>query len=103
MMYRCTECGHLFEEGEQSTWNENRGEFWGYPCSESVSGCPICKGDYEEVKPCLVCGSYNHEAKEQFCDECKKSVKKRFSDFVSSNFTKEERELLNELYDGEWI
>ena len=42
------------------------------------------------LKPCKICGSFNHEAKEAFCDECKKSVKKRFSDFVSSNFTKDE-------------
>ena len=24
-MYRCTECGNLFEEGEQATWEERHG------------------------------------------------------------------------------
>lgn len=102
-MYRCLECGHLFEEGEQATWKEDRGEFWGSPCSESVSGCPICKGDYEEIKPCVICGSYNHNIEDEFCDECKLTVKKRFENLMEMKFTKKERELLNELYDGERI
>ena len=63
----------------------------------------VCFSSFEEVKPCKVCGGYNHEGLESFCDECKKTVKKRFSDFVVANFNKEERELLNELYDGEQI
>ncbi len=102
-MYRCLECGNLFEEGEQATWTEDRGEFWGSPCSENMSGCPLCKGDYEEVKPCKICGSYDHDFGEDYCDACKKDVKKRFSAFIEKEFTKEERDLLNELYDGERI
>ena len=95
MMYSCSECGHLFEDGEEARRVESHGE--------PMQGCPKCFSAFEEVKPCKICGSFNHEAKEAFCDECKKTVKKRFSDFVDSNFTKDERELLNELYDGEWI
>lgn len=102
-MYRCNECGHLFEEGEQATWREDRGEFWGSPCSENMSGCPLCKGDYEEIKPCKICGSYDHDYDEDYCNACKKDVQKRFSTFIAEEFTEEERELLNELYDGEKI
>ena len=103
MMYRCNECGHLFEEGEQARWSESRGEFWGTPCSEEMSGCPLCKGDYEEIKPCKICGSYEHDADEEYCERCKIDVRKRFETFVLNAFTVEERKLLNELYDGEWI
>lgn len=71
-MYKCLECGHIFEEGEQKTWNEDRGEFWGVPCSEEMSGCPICRGDYEEMKKCTICGQYFTEDKlhPNVCDEC---------------------------------
>ena len=45
MAYRCLECGHIFDEGEQEVWYEH------HPCgmgtaSEEFSGCPLCKGDY---------------------------------------------------------
>ena len=103
-MYKCVECGNLFEEGEQVTWEEDRGEFWGSPCIERMSGCPICGGDYEEAKPCKICGGYEGiDECEEYCNECKADVLKRFQTFVNSEFTKEERELLNELYDGENI
>jgi hypothetical protein len=49
MIYKCVDCGHIFEEGEQAVWYEDRGEFWGVPCSERMTGCPICNGDYEET------------------------------------------------------
>jgi hypothetical protein len=102
-MYRCIVCGHLFEEGEQATWREDRGEFWGSPCNENVSGCPLCKGDYEEIKPCKICGSYKHEADKKYCVDCMIDVKIRFQTFVANEFTVKERELLNELYEGEEI
>ena len=65
--------------------------------------CVDIKGNYEEVEPCKICGSYNHDCDDEYCDICKKNVKQKFSEFVEKNFTKEERELLNELYDGERI
>lgn len=48
MMYQCADCGHIFEEGEQAVWYEDRGEFWGVPCRERMTGCPVCHGAYEE-------------------------------------------------------
>ena len=45
-MYRCEECGHLFEEGEQVVWIEKHG--LSAPPYERFSGCPICKGTYSE-------------------------------------------------------
>jgi hypothetical protein len=102
-MYKCTECGHIFEEGEQATFEESRGEHFGCPAYEQMSGCPICKEPYEEIEPCKICGSYEHDADEEYCDQCKIDVRKRFETFVLNAFTVEERELLNELYDGERI
>lgn len=102
-MFKCCECGHLFEDGEEARWEESRGECWGSPAYEKMSGCPICKGDYEEVEPCKICGSYEHDADDDYCEECKKNVKTRFENFVNKEFTAEERNLLNELYDGERI
>ena len=102
-MYKCDDCGHLFEDGEQATWKEYRGEYWGTDAYEEMCGCPICKGDFTEIEPCPICGTYEYDVDETYCDECKSDVKKRFSDFVEKEFTKEERELLNELYDGEPI
>lgn len=103
MFYKCEECGHVFEEGEQANWREDRGELWGSPCSEEMSGCPLCKGAYEIINPCKICGSYDHDFDEDYCNQCKKDVQKRFADFIKKEFTEEERELLNELYDGERI
>ena len=96
-MYRCENCGHLFEEGEEARWVEKHG--LDTPPYEEWSGCPLCKGAYEKISPCKICGSYNHDYDEDYCDQCKKDVKRRFETFIEKEFTKEERKLLNELYE----
>ena len=72
MMYRCCECGHLFEEGEQAVWYENQGECHGVTAMERFSGCPICKGDYEEAHQCQECGDWHSEDElyEGWCEKC---------------------------------
>lgn len=72
MAYKCLECGHIFEEGEEARWSEERGEFWGTSCSEEMIGCPLCKGEYEETAQCAVCGSHHleNELNCGVCDEC---------------------------------
>lgn len=72
MAYKCLECGHIFDEGEQARWIESRGEYWGTPCSEEMSGCPLCKGEYEKTKPCKICGSehLSDELDGGVCEEC---------------------------------
>lgn len=91
-LYRCMECGHLFEEGEQAEYVEDFGE--------KVKACPLCHGAYEEATQCKICGSYDKDPSEEYCDSCVKDVSKRFKLFVESEFSEQERELLNELYDG---
>ena len=95
-MYRCLECGILFEEGEQKTYRECVGECHGSPAYTVYSGCPICGGNYEEIEPCRICGGYNLKNEDDFCEECQKNVMERFNNLMKQNFTEEEIELLKE-------
>lgn len=72
MTYKCLECGHIFEGGEQARWSESRGEYWGTPCSEEMSGCPVCNGAYAKATPCAICGSQHleNDLNGGVCDEC---------------------------------
>lgn len=81
MAYKCLECGHIFEEGEQARWCESRGEFWGMPCEESMIGCPLCKGNFEETTLCLACGSEHLESELNggVCDTCIDEYRKDFN------------------------
>lgn len=69
MMFRCCECGNLFEEGEQAVWHENYGAEIG---GEMFNGCPVCKGDYEEVHQCKECGDWHYEDElyDGWCEKC---------------------------------
>jgi RecJ-like exonuclease len=100
-MYKCFECGHIFEEGEEARWLEKHG--LDTPPYQQMAGCPKCKGSYFEIEPCQICGSYDHHEFERFCFECKKKTKLKFEKLMSQNFSSEERVLLNELYDGKEI
>ena len=64
MMYKCEDCGHLFEEGEQAVWTEEHGEKW--------SGCPLCRGGYEEVHQCKECDEWHTEDElySGWCEKC---------------------------------
>lgn len=88
MAYKCLECGHIFDEGEQAVWSESRGEFWGIPCSEEMSGCPLCKGEYEKTVQCAFCDS-EHLEDELFggvCDECIDEYRKDFNSCYELSF-----------------
>jgi DNA-directed RNA polymerase subunit RPC12/RpoP len=64
MTYKCLDCGHLFEEGEESHFSEEHGE--------SYTGCPICGGAYEDTRPCKHCGADHLEddLRNGFCIGC---------------------------------
>ena len=70
MMFKCCECGNLFEEGEQAVWEERHG--LDTPPYEKWSGCPICKGGYEEVHQCKECGDWHTEDElySGWCEKC---------------------------------
>lgn len=71
-MYKCIECETVFEEGEEAVWKEDRGEFWGFPCSETMRGCPNCRGDYEEAFKCKRCEEWHFEDElnDGLCELC---------------------------------
>lgn len=75
MTYKCVECGHIFEEGEEYTWYERHG--CDAPPYEEWSGCPICKSHYEEAKICAICkGAFlEDELHNDICDDCLDGIK----------------------------
>lgn len=87
-MHRCDDCGHIFEEGEQARWTE--------PHGENMSGCPLCKGSYAEANSCKICGSYDCDYGEEFCEECKIDVQKRYMALMAQ-FDENEKEIIREL------
>ena len=68
----CLECGYVFDDKQIAHWEEMRGEFWGRPAYEKMSGCPRCLGDYKEAEKCEECGKYVLAVNEnKVCDSCK--------------------------------
>lgn len=69
-MYKCIDCETIFEEPD--TWQESRGEYWGFPCTETVSGCPECRSGYEEAFECKRCGEwfFEDELNDELCELC---------------------------------
>ena len=61
-MYKCLNCGEIFEEAKPIK------EDWG----ESFSVCPYCNGDYEEAKQCQECGEWHaeNEMYDGWCEKC---------------------------------
>ena len=102
MMYRCESCGHLFEEGEQKIEFSYLADYGSKPVYEKHLCCPVCGGDYEEITACKICNGFEHMKSEQdYCEACKTYVKNKFQRILRTNFTDEEKKLLNDLYDGE--
>ena len=69
-MYKCCECGHLFEEGEQAVTYETHGFY--QPPYEEIHSCPVCGGDFEEVHQCKECGDWHYEDElyDGWCEKC---------------------------------
>lgn len=71
-MFKCVECSHLFEVGEEKTYTEYMGECHGASAYETFKVCPVCGGDYEETKSCAICGAEHFEDDLQggVCADC---------------------------------
>lgn len=97
MSCKCTECGYVFEEGEWARWTE--------PHGEQMIGCPRCKGDFEKMIPCAVCGE-EHIEEELDGGVCKSCIDDCTFDEVfkiSQNTAKDEvkiNSLLATLFDA---
>ena len=66
--YKCLECGHIFEDGEEWRWVE--------PHGERMTGCPICGCAYDEAYQCDRCGSFHlsDELYHGLCLDCLKEL-----------------------------
>lgn len=73
MAYKCLECGHIFEEGEEKLHIEPHGEEW--------HGCPRCGGSYQETERCEICGS-EHLEEELNCGICEECIDDHKHDFA---------------------
>lgn len=74
MTYKCLECGHIFESGEEARWVERHG--LDTPPYEEWYGCPKCKGSFEETKRCKSCKKNclpEELDEDDFCEECSKN------------------------------
>lgn len=72
MWLHCTECDHIFEDGELKIVNETLTEIDGNPYVEAYGVCPVCGGQVEEAGYCEICGgSFDPESLiEGVCQEC---------------------------------
>lgn len=73
MALKCNECGHIFDDCERAIWREAHGEMW--------SGCPICRGSYDETKQCKICGGEFLEDELLGGCACEDCVEERKRDF----------------------
>lgn len=74
MTFKCLDCGHIFEEGEEARWEETHG--LDTPPYEKFTGCPLCYGEYEETTPCKCCGSEHLPCEldeDGLCEECREN------------------------------
>lgn len=78
MTYKCLECGHIFDEGEEKHYVETHG--LEAPPFEEWWGCPICAGNYEVTMPCIICGSAHlkEELADGICEKCIEDASKDF-------------------------
>lgn len=55
-MFVCLDCGCTFEKPIR--WKEDRGECFGFPSYEEISGSPCCKSNYTESHRCNCCDEW---------------------------------------------
>lgn len=72
MSYKCTSCGHIFEQGEEKIITEIHSELDGAP-AERFFVCPVCGEYYDETVPCRIChGEFLEDelTAEGYCMDC---------------------------------
>lgn len=80
-MFKCLDCGEIFEEPSVETWNETS-EYWGRPVNEpfTVYTCPSCgSDDLDKLNECPICGG---PAEDDFCADCHKYLEDRLEDIT---------------------
>lgn len=100
MAYKCLECGHIFDEGEEKIYTECMGECHGSPAYETFRVCPVCGGDFGETKSCLFCGAEFLEDELNgggVCDDCIEEYSKYFDICYKIADTEKEEVKINAL------
>lgn len=90
-MYKCLDCGEVFDEDDRQIVNECHTELDDKPM-EQRSYCPYCGGDYEEAKMCKCCGEFFLED-ELICGYCKDCLEDELTVDSFYAFAKECEEL----------
>lgn len=101
-MIYCNNCNYISEEPNKI--EENMGECFGFPCVEQLAICPHCGSeDITEAIKCKICEEYVPDSTVEYgaCENCRREVNGRFMELMRNNFYEVERELLNDIYDGE--
>lgn len=90
-MYRCENCGALFEEPYE--YEEKDVGYHGFQC-------PYCFDNYfDEVKECKLCGEYaSYLTIDGFCNACCGNTKRKFNLWLRSKFEDEELQILKEEF-----
>ncbi len=88
-IYKCLECGHIFDDGEESVTRDYHDEIPG-GFYEELTSCPVCGGEYEKAVRCERCGGafLQDELYSAYCcDECLKEAltADSFLDFSESD------------------
>lgn len=89
ILYRCTDCGSVFDDPVYSSWMEDDGFM------RHGLVCPVCKSDdYEEGCACQLCGGFSED---EYCDDCVSQLRKDLENLISENFNSDEIEAIKYL------
>lgn len=72
MMYKCCDCGHVFDDSNVKLVHECMGECHGFPAYETYYACPVCGGSFDDARQCNQCGEWflRWELSDGRCDDC---------------------------------
>lgn len=81
-MYKCLDCGLLFNEGEEVAWYERHG--LDTPPYEKMCGCPKCMGAFEKTVQCSICleDHLEDELTSGICESCLAEAASDYDTFV---------------------
>lgn len=97
-MYFCNSCKRTFDEPDDNSWYEDAA---GAPCRMDDDGCPYCgSSDYDKVHQCALCKEETAVGDDDLCKKCKLYTVKDFQRQMDE-YTAEQREYLNDYYEGE--
>lgn len=102
-MYKCSECGLVFDEPKR--FSENRAPY-GADMEprfyETLYGCPSCGGNYDDAMLCARCDNeyISTESRYPFCEDCLQDLITVFCEVMANNFREDEYDAIYDLTDG---